>query len=589
MRAARIVALIAALRPAAPDGARERSPYDATLASLCAQTGSGIAPRAEHALPTLTQVGATSMRVEAAGTYGTPLALYVTDTDDTIVALAADMSSATLVLPADVMAQPQRLKPYAVYRSTPGGCDTRAGTPVANWQAVIDTFDYDAAGGAHRGDESLLAAAAPTIARDVSTGGALVTMARFPALYVPLLYVKCENTAVVGLHRFAREDWPSKAGSANFSAKFADMPESCTAVQACAAMPAQARLRHMCPTARLVLRSDARHPQENCGGFPQRCSPSLSTWALFASRLESAETPTKVADAEDLVHVAWDEHGAAGRLAVRARESCVGIRLYLRAAGGSALRDNSPRLIAEGEVVAYAAADEVHLTGSRLSRLGARTELRAYRACGVPSDGARADTNRAATHPAVTYADLDVDVAALRGAAEAARAAQTRAAPRPPAAKMRAASSQPAPRVDPAAHLGGNLGSGRPGPRPGPKPGQAHGVSRRAGLLFASAAAIATAVGAALTYAACRRGCTSVRYLLLTKGRYVRAAKAEGDAPTDSHAAATLSPDDIRYASPVHSPHESDATCHSSALSLSSAHLTPEIARRKASPALRVV
>ena len=247
MRAARIVALIAALRPAAPDGARERSPYDATLASLCAQTGSGIAPRAEHALPTLTQVGATSMRVEAAGTYGTPLALYVTDTDDTIVALAADMSSATLVLPADVMAQPQRLKPYAVYRSTPGGCDTRAGTPVANWQAVIDTFDYDAAGGAHRGDESLLAAAAPTIARDVSTGGALVTMARFPALYVPLLYVKCENTAVVGLHRFAREDWPSKAGSANFSAKFADMPESCTAVQACAAMPAQARLTHMCP------------------------------------------------------------------------------------------------------------------------------------------------------------------------------------------------------------------------------------------------------------------------------------------------------------------------------------------------------
>ena len=338
---------------AVADGTAEKTPFDDILASLCAGRTTAPSP-ADARPPLLSQLAFASVHMSMERT---ATALYVTDADGTVLALARDTNAATLLLPTEAVEQPQRLVPHALI-VTAAGCERTRGDAVDNWRALLEGFDYDAAGGAHAmhdghgGElsESILSSAVPRLSMAADGGAAVtVSMKMMPGLFVPLLFLKCQTTNIVGWRRFDRAHWPAtSAPPATFSAVvdgwMAD--GACTRLYACAAMPAGS---------------------ESCGGFPQRCT-DLDMLPWLVSRLE-AHSPAGT-----------DDGGSYGRLQVTLTvergprlvvhsPACEGMRLYLK---------DGPRRGAA--VLAYAASGTVRweLPVNR-SSLHA---VWAYRACG---------------------------------------------------------------------------------------------------------------------------------------------------------------------------------------------------------------
>ena len=396
--------LLVIVAGARADGSAERTRFDGVLASLCP---AHAAPYKLTGPPTLVQSSAANVTVNASGS---PLAVYVTDADGTIVALSKNRSYVTLTVPNEAVHQPQRLTPHAVYAAlatgadgrTSAACSTADGTGVDNWKSFVENFDYMGAGGAHPGapggpNETVLSASVPRLAVSADGRRATVSLQRDAAFFIPLLYVTCQTTHVIGLYPLERASWPASGASAFvtsldvWSLGLAD--GSCLRLHACAAMPAQ----------------------ESCGGFPQRCADidllpylvaAIEKAAVTTTIQEAAATtaaaggggdgngkgggkggggssggkgggskrvgdrPTTTASAAELQVSASLSHGM--RLRVRA-EPCDGMRFYLKS-GGRASTLVPPRVLAFG-------AGDLHLSLSE-HNLSAASTLHVYRACG---------------------------------------------------------------------------------------------------------------------------------------------------------------------------------------------------------------
>ena len=351
------------------DGVPEKTTFDVTLASLC--TAFDRPPSRVLEPPSVLQHGAQQVRVAASGA---PWALYVTDEDDTILALAADGNSVVdLSLPSEVAEQAKTLRPHAVYPVDQHGCATISGDKVDNWQSFIANFDYQGAGGMHAGHHTpsaaVLTSAEPQWLVDAATGRPTVTMNRLPSVYIPLLYIKCQSTAVIGLHRFDRTSWPTSKAD-RFTAEVAPL-DGCTRLYACAAMPAQ----------------------ENCGGFPQRCA-ELDFLPLLIGRLER-EAGGTAASARPSELVA--AYGRYGRLSVHSRPPCLGGHLWVSTGPVAFDDDGVPTAVlayGDGDMIQLAVTSDVNATSLWVHRVCPNPPAAGAVGAGMPGSGAMRHVRR---------------------------------------------------------------------------------------------------------------------------------------------------------------------------------------------------
>ena len=351
----------------------ERSVHDNVLASLCTpQSPTERAQSEPLPTPTLFQSGASTLQISIAES-AAPLALFVTDAEGTVLALDTQRrSNATLTLPFDALSEPQRLVPRALLAE---GCTRVEGAGIDNWRAVVEQFDYEAAGGvalgphvhAHgRGSHNLsepeLASAVPQL-EVTADGRTTVRMLQRPSLYVPLVYLRgCRNKlceAVVYVRRFKRSEWPTAAdGARTFQDAAAAAAgwwrdPACTSLFACATMP----------------------PVHHHGGLPQRCT-ELDVRPAIVARLEAAAAAATRPTSSDITPLPVRVSVASGaRLRVRAAE-CDEMRLYLKDRTGS-----------DAAVLAFRAGAELSLALAppRDGASNATSTPRvvwAYRACG---------------------------------------------------------------------------------------------------------------------------------------------------------------------------------------------------------------
>ena len=434
----RSLILASAVTMLAADGAPEWNDAASFIASLACTPDATVSSALS-----LTQVAALEVTVHYQSTGAEPIAMYVTDTDDTVLWMVRDASEATPTISSDIMSDAgQRLIPHALVRGAGGRCTDLRGKATETWQTRVDHFDYTAAGGAHAGmhSEEMLRQAAPTLSVDVN-GGVVVSMPRWPALYVPLLYVKCQSTAVVALYTFERDRWPAAAAAhgaaaggaadasaammahappaATFSAAI-DVPtddSGCLQLHACAAMPAQ----------------------EACGGFPQRCT-QLDRTADLVARLEAKGRRPFASLPRASLSAAVASRGVQ-QLTMRVHASpCVGAAsASAAAADGASAGDMVLAYVrdAEGRVVAIGDGD-LQFQISRQNATARGAPLTAYRVCGAR--GASPEVGVLTIDPSSLLADFERSQAA-RHAKEAAQAAAAAAGPR--------ASSETPPRPQP--------------------------------------------------------------------------------------------------------------------------------------------
>ena len=247
--------------------------------------------------------------------------IFVTDADGTIVALSLDVKprnassdvKTELVLPAEAAEQPQRLTPHALVKghgekrpsSGLATCTVIDGAGMDNWKARVESFDYKAAGGAHAAmkgmagpSEEVLASSVPRVS--MSADGALlsVSMAQHPSLFIPLLYLKCASTNVVGFYTFTRSQWPSlprtaaepKEAAQPKEAELSEIALEIASSPSPGAVPAVPAVPHAAAT--LPLRSTRGRavtavgfacvmpPSRSCGGF-RSVAPSSTCYLLW--------------------------------------------------------------------------------------------------------------------------------------------------------------------------------------------------------------------------------------------------------------------------------------------------------------------
>ena len=378
------ITLAALATRAAADGSREPSPHDATLKSLCPNGFDDTGMKKRLPPPVLEQQSFLGVRIR---TSSKPLAIYVTDADDTIIALASNSANVTLNMPAEAMEQPQKLVPHAVvpigFNPTGRICVDVRGEGVENWRASVDNFNYEGAMGhdihaTHDLPEALLTSVVPQLTVADDGKRATVTMRQHPSLYVPLVYLKCSTTNIVGFHRFARAAWPNTRGpDFRLTMDGWNADGACTRLQACAAMPSQV----------------------SCGGFPQRCA-EVDLLPALVSRIEAKG----VVNGGSAFRVTATL--ARGRLTVHDASGgppCEGMRLYLKDGSTS-----SAAILAfsDGDVQ-YALTPEANRS---TAAAGAPPRMVwAYRACGVVGGGpaTQAVLRSEAIHLAKLVADAE--------------------------------------------------------------------------------------------------------------------------------------------------------------------------------------
>ena len=184
------------------DGAPEASPFDERVRALCAPTS-----EADGAAPSVVQMGPG--RVIATLPRGTDAA-WLTDEAGTVVGFARRSTdirvvTSTFNLKIDFDGTPQRLTPHA---HDAASCRTAKGARVDTWSALLDEFNYMAAGGvvpnASLWDEATLQASTPQLQLLPTTASAKehalrVSMRRQPGLPIPLIFAACTSASNVPL------------------------------------------------------------------------------------------------------------------------------------------------------------------------------------------------------------------------------------------------------------------------------------------------------------------------------------------------------------------------------------------------------
>lgn len=439
-RACRLLLSLAIAGRTSADGSAEPTEASAMLASLCAS--SKVIYASSHGtaeqIPVITQTAYATLAVSTPSVLATLLAVYVTDTDDTLLALSRDVNAVNattaLALPLHAVEQPQRFKPHSVLRGEGKACTIVDGKPVDNWKARVENFDYEAAGGAHAGmhggpGEAVLAAAVPRVSISADGENLTVTMARHPHLFIPLLYLKCASTNVLGLYTFEHASWPghNKPQTAAEGGEGGEAPTAdaqafratldpwasgdCRRLFACAAMPAQ----------------------ESCGGFPQRCT-QVDLLPTLVRRIEAASSGGHSGEGPEAVssgprggrsgsHSTFHALHASAvitrnrQLVVSVGDTCDHMRLYLKNASSTrqAASSSSPpaAILAYGTGTLHLPLSPTNDTAAGAVRITRGSTLYLYRSCGrIFGPGAAPTVSSAPIRLAPLFAAHEKELAA---------------------------------------------------------------------------------------------------------------------------------------------------------------------------------
>ena len=262
------------------DGAPEASLFDERVRALCAPTS-----EADGAAPSVVQMGPG--RVIATLPRGTDAA-WLTDEAGTVVGFARRSTdirvvTSTFNLKIDFDGTPQRLTPHA---HDAASCRTAKGARVDTWSALLDEFNYMAAGGvvpnASLWDEATLQASTPQLQLLPTTASAKehalrVSMRRQPGLPIPLIFAACTSASNVPLlFKAFSPHVGEKSGGPPADASMEDMTQSETHPAWWVDAPDTFEATLSVPTACREVIACASMPdgkKEGCGGpGPRRCA-----------------------------------------------------------------------------------------------------------------------------------------------------------------------------------------------------------------------------------------------------------------------------------------------------------------------------